>query len=81
MTIDAPGVTPEEQELLLILAYAIVHKTDPLDPTKVGFIHDKASDFTNPYFSTIRKGVKFDEVLKMTTGGTASVPGVSEMVR
>ena len=78
VTIDVPGATAEEQELLLILAYAIVEKTDPLDPSKVGFVHDQASNFTNPYFSTVRKGVKFDEVLKITTGGAPDVP---EMVR
>ena len=78
VTIDVPGATSEEQELLLILAYAIVEKTDPLDPSKIGFIHDQASNFTNPYFSTIQKGVKFDEVMKISTGGA---PSVSEMAR
>ena len=79
VAIDAPGTTAEEQALLLVFAWAIVEKTNPEDPTKVGFVHDTKTNFTNQYFETVQKEVKFDEVLKLVVGG--SPPGVAEMLR
>jgi len=82
VTIDVPEATEEEQALLLILAWAIVEKTDPLAPEKIGFIHDTKTNFTNQYFTTLKKGVLFDEVLQLTIGkGVSGAPAASEMVR
>ena len=82
VTIDVPGATADEQSLLLVLAWAILEKTDPLDPMKVGFIHDTKSNFTNQYFTTLTKGVHFDDVLKIVNGdGTGGAPESNEMVR
>ena len=64
----------EEQALLLILAYA-------LEPGRVGFIHDTETNFTNQYFTTIEKGVKFDKVLGITLASTGGAPEAAEMTR
>lgn len=76
ITVDVPGANAEEQALLLILAYA-------LDPTRIGFIHDSPTNFTNQYMSTVEKNVTFDTILAMTLASTRpnGAPDVPEMTR
>ncbi len=81
VTIDVPGATKDENELLLILAWAIAYRTDPEDISKVGFIHDTATNITNQYFTTLKTGVKFNEVLDLIQGRGGGAPDVSDMTR
>ena len=69
VTVNVPGANEEEQRLLSLLAYVIVNQTDPNDPGTQGFVHDEVTDFTNQYFSTSRRKVKFQEVLQIRNHG------------
>jgi hypothetical protein len=85
VTVDVPGATAEENELLMLFAWALVEKSDPWDPTKVSFIRDTLFDaWTNSNFVKRTDGVKFGEVMRtlgMKNPISGGSPDIADMER